>query len=457
MRFQDRIAENRSLAEIYSQMELQTPMGRQLLRDTELSASKAWIENQWAQMDECSAFWQAQTENARHAFLCDLHSICDISGSLRLLDRGETLDDVALFEIKTFCLGVKRVKKRFDSRLMPIADLKDIVAILDPEGLELWQFYIYSAYSETLAQRRKEWEAAKASQDEKAAHALYLQTLELEDGIRRNLCIRLRVYIPKLTSAIRAIAMQDVALSKAILSEKLSLSKVEICDEPALSYQGLFHPWVKPLMLNRNQRYQDIDVEIGGEVFLVTGANMAGKTMILKTLALNQLLLQYGFPLGCAAGRVCLVEDVLCSIGDGQNEQQGLSSFAWEIKTLDNILKTIRQGGRYLVLADELARTTNPVEGKKLVEGFIKVCSKFPSLTVVTTHYSNIAVPCRRMRVKGFKAERLTPPIDIDRISDHIDYSLIEDLSGEAPSEALNLCRLLAIDPEWIDYCSNAD
>lgn len=438
-------------------MELQTPMGRQMLRDTELSTSKAWIENQWAQMDECSEFWKKQSENSRHAFLCDLHSVCDISGSLRLLDRGESLDDVALFEIKTFCLAVKRVKKQFDSRLMPIVDLKEVVSILDPEGLELWQFYIYSAYSETLEQKRKQWEEAKASEEEKLAHSLYLETLELEDEVRRNLCIKLQVYIPKLTSAIRAVATLDVALSKAILAEKLSLSKVEICDKGTLSYKGLFHPWVKPLMQSRNQRYQDIDVEIGEEVFLITGANMAGKTMILKTLALNQLLLQYGFPVGCKQGQVCLVEDVLCSIGDGQNEQEGLSSFAWEIKTLDNILKTIRQGGRYLVLADELARTTNPVEGKKLVEGFIKVCSKFPSLAVVTTHYSNINAPCRRMRVKGFKAETLTPPIDIDRISDHIDYSLIEDLSGEAPNEALNLCRLLAIDPEWIDYCTNAD
>ncbi len=425
-------------------------MGRTLLRDTEFSTSEAWIRQQWRQMDECKAFSDTLTAQSLHSFCCNLHSICDIGGSLRLIEREETLDDVALFEIKTFCLGVKKIRKVFSSELMPLPDLQEVVSILDPEGLEIAQFYIYSAYSEELASKRREWETAKADKDEEKAHELYLQTIEIEDTIRQRLCRQLFIFIPKLRSAIRSIAQIDLAFAKTLLAKELNLCKVEICQEPVLSYKSMFHPIIKPVIEQRGGVYQNIDLEMTDEVFLITGANMAGKTMILKTLALNQLLLQFGFPIGCAEARLCLVEGVLCSIGDGQNEEAGLSSFAWEIKTLDQIIKTMRQGGRYLVLIDELARTTNPSEGKKLLEGFIKVCSAQPSLAAVTTHYSSIEAPCRKMRVKGFIPEGLTPPVDINQISRHIDYSLEEDNSAEVPKEALNLCRLLAIDPEWI-------
>lgn len=452
MRFQQAVAEYPSLKTIYSQMELQTSMGRKLLTDTVFSHSSAWIKRQWEQTEECMAFRKAQNEQSLHHFLCLMGEICDISGTISLIEQGETADDVGLFELKVFCINVKKVGKLFVSSLMPLPDLQEVINILDPEKLELPRFYIYSAYSKELEEKRKEWEKAKERDDQEASRKLYCECSDLEDKVRVELCSRIRPLIPKIKQAMESIAQTDVAFAKAVLAEELHLNKVSIDETAEIKYRNMFHPVVKRLMTKSGRRYQDIDVQVDERVLLITGANMAGKTMILKTLALNQLLLQYGFFLACESGEVCLVESVQCSIGDGQNEEQGLSSFAWEIKTLDNIIKTMRQGGRHLVLVDELARTTNPIEGKKLVEGFIKVCSEQSSLAVVTTHYSNIQAPCRSMRVKGFMHQDLTPPIDIDRISDHIDYSLIESDNRQVPTEALNLCRLLAVDDDWIRY-----
>lgn len=452
MRFQQAVAEYPSLKTIYSQMELQTSMGRKLLTDTEFSHSSAWIKRQWEQTEECMAFRKAQNEQSLHHFLCLMGEICDISGTISLIEQGETADDVGLFELKVFCINVKKVGKLFASSLMPLPNLQEVINILDPEKLELPRFYIYSAYSKELEEKRKEWEKAKERDDQEASRKLYCECSDLEDKVRAELCSRTRPLIPEIKQAMENIAQTDVAFAKAVLAEELHLNKVSIDETAEIKYRNMFHPVVKRLMTKSGRRYQDIDVQVDERVLLITGANMAGKTMILKTLALNQLLLQYGFFLACESGEVCLVESVQCSIGDGQNEEQGLSSFAWEIKTLDNIIKTMRQGGRHLVLVDELARTTNPIEGKKLVEGFIKVCSEQSSLAVVTTHYSNIQAPCRSMRVKGFMHQDLTPPIDIDRISDHIDYSLIESDNRQVPTEALNLCRLLAVDDDWIRY-----
>ncbi len=450
MKFQQAIAEYKALKTIYSLLNIQTSMGRKLLLETEFSLSEAWIKQQWQQIEECTEFLNTQNEQNLHRFFCLLNSICDINGTLRLIEQEGVADDVALFELKVFCINTKKLKKQFDSLLMPLPDLQEAIEILDPEGLEQPSFHVYSAYSEELLEARNRWEKARNENQEEESRILYLECLKIEDAIRERLCKKLFVQVPKLKQALRNIALIDLAFAKALLAKEQNLQKVEICNKKQISYKGIFHPVVKNLMSEKGKRYQDIDIEIGEKVFLITGANMAGKTMILKTLALNQLMLQYGFLVGCHSGEVCLVESVQCSIGDGQNEEEGLSSFAWEIKTLDNIIKTMRQGGKHLVLVDELARTTNPVEGRKLVEGFIKVSSTQESLTVVTTHYSNIQAPCKSMRVKGFIHHNLTPPIDIDRISEHIDYSLVETDNSEVPTEAMNLCRLLAIDNEWI-------
>ena len=450
MTFQQAINQNPSLRTLYSQMEIQTPMARNLLLHTPFSQSQQWIEQQWQQITECQTYLTTLNPQTTQRFFMHLSTIHDISGSIKALQQNQILDDISLFEIKAFCLNTKKLKKDFTSPLFPLPDLQEIIDILDPEKMQAMQFYIYSAYSEELSQARKQWQKAKEESNEQKAHSLYIKTLEIENQIRQTLSQKLYPYIPALSKSLSIIAQIDLTFAKAKLSTQHNLNKVQITDKKQIHYKKIFHPIVKQLLEEKNQPYQSIDIEIGEENYLITGANMAGKTLILKTLALNQQLLQYGFFVACQDGEVCLVEKVLTSIGDGQNENEGLSSFAYEVKNLHNIIQEIKTTSTHLVLVDELARTTNPIEGKKLVEGFLKVCNKRGSLVVVTTHYSNIEAPAKRMRVKGFKHQDVQAPLDINQINHYIDYSLVEDTSNQVPTEALNLCRLLGVDKDWI-------
>ena len=450
MTFQQAINQNPSLRTLYSQMEIQTPMARNLLLHTPFSQSQQWIEQQWQQITECQTYLTTLNPQTTQRFFMHLSTIHDISGSIKSLQQNQILDDISLFEIKAFCLNTKKLKKDFTSPLFPLPDLQEIIDILDPEKMQAMQFYIYSAYSEELSQARKQWQKAKEEANEQKAHSLYIKTLEIENQIRQTLSQKLYPYIPALSKSLSIIAQIDLTFAKAKLSTQHNLNKVQITDKKQIHYKKIFHPIVKQLLEEKNQPYQSIDIEIGEENYLITGANMAGKTLILKTLALNQQLLQYGFFVACQEGEVCLVEKVLTSIGDGQNENEGLSSFAYEVKNLHNIIQEIKTNATHLVLVDELARTTNPIEGKKLVEGFLKVCNQRNSFVVVTTHYSDIEAPAKRMRVKGFKHQDVQAPLDINQINQHIDYSLVEDQSNQAPTEAINLCRLLGIDQEWI-------
>ena len=146
---------------------------------------------------------------------------------------------------------------------------------------------------------------------------------------------------------------------------------------------------------------------------------------------------------------VRLTQGVVSSIGDEQDEMNGLSSFASEIIKISNILKICRQK-EMLVLIDEPARTTNPVEGKALVQSIIHILEGLSSVTLVTTHYGQLGTHCRRLRVKGFVENLADIPLTPQSINRFIDYSLTEDQSDKVPHEALRIASILDCDKEMI-------
>jgi DNA mismatch repair ATPase MutS len=143
------------------------------------------------------------------------------------------------------------------------------------------------------------------------------------------------------------------------------------------------------------------------------------------------------------------VDDVVFCIGDEQNEMNGLSSYAAEITRISDVIKRSKDE-HLLVLIDEPARTTNPIEGKALVQSIATLMEKRQSITMITTHYSQLGIPCRRLRVKGFVDSLVDMPLSAQNINLFIDYSLVTDTSDEAPHEALRIAEMLECDEELI-------
>ena len=141
-----------------------------------------------------------------------------------------------------------------------------------------------------------------------------------------------------------------------------------------------------------------------------------------------------------------LVDEIQTSIGDEQDELSGLSSFAAEMLRINEIVERVKAGKRVLVLIDELARTTNPLEGRAIVNGVVSFLTEYGAMSLVTTHYSRIVAPCRKLRVRGFVEEKIQGQVTWKNINDFIDYSLEEDQGGEVPHEALRIAALLGVD-----------
>ncbi|WP_240739623.1 MutS-related protein [Marinitoga lauensis] len=229
-----------------------------------------------------------------------------------------------------------------------------------------------------------------------------MKETELEEKIREKLTQKLKEYIDNLEQALKDIAELDFVLAKAKQAIDYEFSKPEISDY--ISYKELFNPVIKDRLEKENKQYQPIDINLFKGVTLITGANMTGKTVILRTLALSQYLFQYGFYIPAKKAQLKILNKIFLVSGDYQSTLNGLSSYAAEMIKLNEILKYLKNNDNALILLDELARNTNPHEGKLIVKAVIEILNGMNSISLITTHFNNVADEnIRKLRIKGIK------------------------------------------------------
>ncbi len=381
-----------------------------------------------------------------------LMQVKDIRGTAARLREGETLDDIELFELKSFAIlsqGIRTELIALRLEVVTLPDLEAVITLLDPERMRVPHFYIYDAYSPELAALRAEIQRLKAANEGEAEvqalDRLLIDHAACEDRIREELSAGLHPHAEAVTEALTAVADLDLLLAKGRQAAVWGLCKPQITAE-VTRYRGIFHPQVRAILTGERRRYQPVDIELGAAPCLITGANMAGKSVLLKTVALAQAMCQFGFYVPAEAAEIVPVEEILLCMGDEQSELSGLSSYASEMLRVDAIVTKVRTGIRALILIDELARTTNPTEGGAIVRATLDLLTEQQARALVTTHYSGIAARCRKLRVRGFMPDRVEGPLTIRNINDSIDYSLVEEDEQSVPQEALRIARILGVD-----------
>jgi DNA mismatch repair protein MutS2 len=132
-----------------------------------------------------------------------------------------------------------------------------------------------------------------------------------------------------------------------------------------------------------------IDLELGDlHALVISGPNTGGKTVALKTLGLAALLHQAGLRPPAVTAALPVFDQILADIGDEQSIEMSLSTFSGHLRNILDILGTATE--RSLVLLDELAAGTDPVEGSALAQALVARLAEQARLTVVTTHYSEL-------------------------------------------------------------------
>ena len=156
---------------------------------------------------------------------------------------------------------------------------------------------------------------------------------------------------------------------------------VEVSDEVRLA--GARHPLLDPKLA------VPIDLDLGSlRALVISGPNTGGKTVALKTLGLAALLHQAGLRPPAETAALPVFDQVLADIGDRQSIEMSLSTFSGHVASIVSILNAA--GERSLVLLDELASGTDPVEGSALAQALVARLAEQARLTLVTTHYPEL-------------------------------------------------------------------
>ena len=418
------------------ELELQSGFARRWLLDSPMMTRDEEIVASYAELRRFADF----VNQVDHIYINTLfHKLCglkDIRTTIKNLKQSSVLDDIELFEVKHLAILSVDVRQLLAQHgmdgIVDIPALDRVIDILDPDGMKIATFYIYDSYCAQLKDLRVQMRQHPEQQDD-----LLLQASELEEGVRRDLSRQLAPFAESIEQAQLALARIDVGLAKAVQMRTMGLTFPVISDGTS-RYEAMFHPQVKSALAARGRAFQPVDVTFGMEPTLITGANMGGKTVVLKTLTLCQLLFQFGFGIPAASAQIAVKDEIYFCIGDEQSVEKGLSSFAAEMKNIDAVIKASRKNKKLMALIDEPARTTNPTEGAALVTALLRVLAGKDVSLVMTTHYDIEPGDARCLRVKGFE-------------NGTMDYRLVEVQDGEVPHEALNIAQSLGIDSEWIN------
>ncbi|MBO7482250.1 MAG: DNA mismatch repair protein MutS [Bacteroidales bacterium] len=455
--FKYHINENRGLRFIYEKMDICSAAGRKRLLAQQFITRDFDLQMELDTLEFFTNF-VSNRENAKCIVTIQhrLYCLNDIHQTIHNLRSAQVLDDIELYEIKNFSMTSQDICKTLEASgvdILPFHDLSKVVEILDPEHNGIQSFYIYSAYDEKLAVLRKEYDIAKNANLNEKAERIRLECIEIEDRIREHLSEKLRNFSDAIQANYDQLAYLDLLVAKAQLARDFKLCKPSI-SQTDTTIKGAFNPVVAESLKERGCEFQPIDLHFDDTPNLITGANMSGKTVVLKTMSLIQMMFQFGFFVPAISAEIAPVEEIMTSIGDAQSEVNGLSSFAIEMLNIDKILKAVKSGQKILALVDELARTTNPSEGRALVNAFIKILSRHSTRSLITTHYNGITAECNRLRVKGLKVPNGTK-VTPENINRYMDYSLVSTTEEEVPTEGLTIAEIFGIDEEFLNEAKN--
>lgn len=421
---------------VLDQLELQSGYARRWLLDRPMMTNADEIEATYGMLHRFVDMMQCIDVTRLNTLRFKLQALKDIRTTIANLAHSATLDDIELFEVKHLAILATDVARLMDEQgmtdVIEIPDLAPVITILDPDGMKIATFYVYDSYCAELRDLRSQMRQHPDQQDD-----LLLQASELEEGVRRDLSRQLHPWAAAIEQAQVALAQIDVCLAKAQQIKQMGMCFPGLSMTEGSTYHAMFHPQVREALATAGRDFQPIDISYGLSPTLITGANMGGKTVVLKTLTLCQYLFQFGFGIPAAKAQIAVKDEVYFCIGDEQSVERGLSSFAAEMKNIDRVIQASRTDSRILALIDEPARTTNPTEGAALVTALLRLMQDRPVSLVMTTHYDIEPGHARCLRVKGFE-------------NGTMDYSLVEVHDGEVPHEALNIAQSLGIDTEWL-------
>jgi len=211
-------------------------------------------------------------------------------------------------------------------------------------------------------------------------------------------------------SAIQIIAQLDCLISLSRASSSLGSPSCRPtlvdADRSVLDFQDLRHP----CMVNTVSDFIPNDIQLGGDspnIALLTGANAAGKSTVLRMSCIAAILAQVGCYVPAESARLTPIDRIMSRLGAHDNIFAAQSTFFVELAETKKILSEATP--RSLVILDELGRGTSSYDGVAVAQAVLHdVATRIGCIGYFATHYHSLAVEfaehpeirCMRMAIQ---------------------------------------------------------
>ncbi|MFZ1508521.1 MAG: DNA mismatch repair protein MutS [Anaerolineae bacterium] len=215
--------------------------------------------------------------------------------------------------------------------------------------------------------------------------------LELEQQVYRAVLDQVAAQAGRLLTLAQALAELDVYAALAEVAARNRYVRPELADDGIIEIRAGRHPVVE--LTQRDEPFVPNDVSLHPEqaIIILTGPNMAGKSVFLRQIALITLMAHIGSFVPADAAHIGLVDRVFTRVGAADDIARGQSTFMVEMVEAANILN--HASSRSLLILDEIGRGTSTYDGMAIAWAIVEHIHNHPRLrakTLFATHYHEL-------------------------------------------------------------------
>ncbi|MGL4394800.1 MAG: endonuclease MutS2 [Brevinema sp.] len=236
-------------------------------------------------------------------------------------------------------------------------------------------------------------------------------------------------------------AMLEVLFGQHYFAKKYQCSFANINLNKEIVLERVYNPFILIKKGIKDTVPIDLEIKNNTKGVIISGPNAGGKSASLKTIALCLKMFRKGLPIPSRYAELPFFDEIYMEIGDSQSLSDELSTFSGHIIHLKEILEQCTEDS--LVLIDEIAHATDPVEGEVLGCAIIDRLIEKNTLFLITTHY-------KKVKIKAFEHKNiLTCSTSFNTETLTSEFRLYPDTIGE--SYALKIATRVGLDASIIE------
>jgi DNA mismatch repair protein MutS len=310
----------------------------------------------------------------RRGFDVELDELCELASS--------TKQTIAAFEAaERDRSGIATLKVRFNSVFGYYIEISKANLSRVPAGYERRQTLANAERFTTL--ELKEWEQKVRTAEDRIT--------QIEIELFKKLVETVRAETKKIVCTARALATLDALVSLAEVASRNNYVAPRLHDGDQIEIKNGRHAIVESRIRGEfipNDIYLNNSTD---RMLIVTGANMGGKSTILRQVALIQIMAQIGSFVPATSARLPVVDRIWTRVGASDDLASGRSTFMVEMTETATILHNATS--RSLILLDEIGRGTSTFDGLSIawaVAEYIHNSAENSAKTMFATHYHEL-------------------------------------------------------------------